>query len=308
MAFFSVQYCNSLESLEWQLWRVGNDKQGEHALQKNNASGQQGGVPPPRMIYHYRKHWQSTTGVGKKGMICLMRSMALAAAGAASSSAGFIQLSTLAFGPGMAITTKPISIARAQEIECETRGQRVNPLWYKYHTFTITAFSFKKVCRRKTYNQAFFTDLFSAKNLDYVPTTNHEIEHEEEVVKDYFDHSLQTDKTLTFGECGLCLHPHFSFLGASPDSVVFDETSSPPIGLVEVECPYTTYTKEQTVIEVAMDRHQDDFCCELVQGSPSQKINHPYFYYTYFLITGLKWCDFVVRLGKDKLFVQRIQS
>ena len=125
----------------------------------------------------------------------------------------------------------------------------MNPLWHKYHTFTITASFFKKICRRKTYNQAFFTDLFSAKNFDYVPAIRHGIENEEEVVKDYLDHSLQTGKTLTVGECGLCLHPHFSFLGASPDCVVFDETASPPIGLVEVKCPYTAYTKEQTVID-----------------------------------------------------------
>ena len=71
----SVQCCNNLESLERQVRRVGNDKQGEHTLQKNNASGQQGGVTPQRMIHHHRKRWQSTTSVGKKGMIYLIRSM-----------------------------------------------------------------------------------------------------------------------------------------------------------------------------------------------------------------------------------------
>ena len=114
-------------------------------------------------------------------------------------------------------------------------------------------------------------------------------------------------QALAIGECGLCLHPHFGFLGASPDRIVVDEGANPPVGLVGVKCPFTSFSNKQTIIEAALHR-EHDFCCKLIDGCPSLTKHHAYTYQVQgqLAITGLEWCNFVVWLGKGQVFVQRI--
>ena len=70
----------------------------------------------------------------------------------------------------------PISLKDAQDIERQTRGQRNDPTWLKYHTTTVTSSSFKKVAKAKKWTDSLLNDLFSVSDLGRVPAIKHGIE------------------------------------------------------------------------------------------------------------------------------------
>ena len=48
-------------------------------------------------------------------------------------------------------------------------------------------------------------------------------------------------------ECGRVLHTCYSYLGASPDGIVFDSSAKTRFWLLEVKCPYQPHVDHLTV-------------------------------------------------------------
>ena len=103
---------------------------------------------------------------------------------------------------------------------------------------------------------------------------------------------------------GLVLHTRFRFLGASPGGVVFDRSSNPQFGLLEVKCPYSPFQIGLTVDQACA---LPSFCCHIADGKVRVKCNHA----CYYLIQGqmavcnAAWCDFVVWIGQS-MFIERV--
>ena len=111
-------------------------------------------------------------------------------------------------------------------------------------------------------------------------------QHETDALQSY---QMSLGSGLTVHEVGVFIG-NSGFLGASPDGIVKD-CSGHTVHLVEVKCPYKARSK--TVEEMYDDA---SFCCSLVNGKPTLRQDHDYYYQVQgqMAITGIHTCDFVV--------------
>ena len=80
--------------------------------------------------------------------------------------------------------------------------------------------------------------------------------------------------------CGLVINPHFPWLGASPDRLVYDHNAWPPTGGLEVKCiesaqgmtPLEAFNSKQTPKE----GKKKSFCLEMKDSHLQLKENHNY--------------------------------
>jgi len=199
-----------------------------------------------------------------------------------------------------------ISTDEAHHIQQVTVGQASNALWLELHGSTITSSNFKKVISRQSaYTPSFFDSIFKQNDIGHLPAIAHGRVNESHAVQLYLDKMQADGRHVAVQECGLCLHQEYRFLGASPDRVVYDNSTVDSFGLLEIKCPYKPYTLNKTIQEACDDGL---FCCALVDGQPCLKKTHAYYYQVQgqMAITGLHWCDFAVWVGHDDLHVERI--
>ena len=108
-------------------------------------------------------------------------------------------------------------------------------------------------------------------------------------------------------DAGLVVNPSFPYLGASLDGKVYDPTEKDPFGLLEVKITYTW--RNHTMEEACKN---PDFCLHMVNGKPKHKENDKSSYYDQvqgqLAVTGLPWCDFVVRVTQYKCCADLLQS
>ena len=104
---------------------------------------------------------------------------------------------------------------------------------------------------------------------------------------------------LTVCKAGFIVSTRYPYLGATPDSTVYDPSSpTEPYGFLEVKCPYTQ--RNVTPIEACSS---PGFCCN-VHNDGKQSISlrreHPYFCQVQgqMAIGEHSWCDFVVHTTK----------
>ena len=109
--------------------------------------------------------------------------------------------------------------------------------------------------------------------------------------------SVKTDMIIK--ECGLFVHLNMVYLGATPDGVVCDPSSSFE-GLLEIKCPHS-------IADDIPSHHILEYLEKSEQGS-RLKYKHPYFYpiQTQLGVTGKEWCDFFV-YTKAGHFLERVQ-
>ena len=109
-------------------------------------------------------------------------------------------------------------------------------------------------------------------------------------------------------KAGLFLHPRHPFLGATPDAMVCCDCHGQ--GILEVKCPFCLCEKD--IIEASEDK---SFCLVNAGGQLQLKKDHAYFYQVQLqlLLTGVKYCDFVVWRGgqenqsASEVFMERIE-
>lgn len=117
--------------------------------------------------------------------------------------------------------------------------------------------------------------------------------------------------------CGLVINPHFPWLGASPDRLVYDPNARPPTGGFEVKCiesaqgmtPLKAFNSKQTPKE----GKKKLFCLKMKDGHLQLNENHNYYFYQVQgqeEVSGIEWFDFALLtdpcLGLNGLFVQKI--
>ena len=146
------------------------------------------------------------------------------------------------------------------------------------------------------------SSLFQQKSLAHIPSIQHGHTYEAVAVREYVAVKKAESEPVVVKQCGLCLDTDFSFLGASPDRLVFD-INQKEHGVVEVKCPFKNYHYSQE--EACRD---PDFFCREVGGIICLKTGHDHFYQVQgqLGITGLPWCDFVVWLGSGGIVCERI--
>ena len=123
-----------------------------------------------------------------------------------------------------------VSEKEAMEIEVQTRGQAGSRRWKSEREWRLTASKFGEIIKvtDRRDMEKFCESLYNQPDLSRVPAVRHGCTYESVALKKFTE---ITEKKLV--KSGLCIHPDFPFLGASPDSFVAEEDA-----LVEVKCPY----------------------------------------------------------------------
>ena len=101
--------------------------------------------------------------------------------------------------------------------------------------------------------------------------------------------------------CGLILSSNLSYLGASPDGLMYVGLGK--IAIVEVKCPYKH--RNNTIAQAC----QDSAFCLVINSDdqPVLKQNHDYYFQIIgqLGITGAEYCDFIVWTLVD-IHIERI--
>ena len=104
--------------------------------------------------------------------------------------------------------------------------------------------------------------------------------------------------------CGFMIDEAHPSLGASPDGVVHDPSSSSPFGLFEIKCPYACHNNNlwrQHIHHLSFTRFPRK------KNKVKLKQSHPYYSQVQgqMAIAGRPWCDFVVFTTKG-MSIERI--
>lgn len=197
---------------------------------------------------------------------------------------------------------------QAEALEKSTRGQWQSPLWKEQRQGRITAsLVYRVVTRMHTAERKPDTDttnliksvLGITKPNEDLPALKYGRVMESEAKLKYIQVMKTVNKAnVMVNECGLFVLLEMIYLGATPDGIVYDSTSSSE-GILEIKCPY----------RIANDNpsHQNlDYLEKCEQGS-QLKCNHSYYYQiqTQLGVTGKEWCDFFV-YTKAGYFLERV--
>ena len=131
---------------------------------------------------------------------------------------------------------------RAREIERSTRAQRMSPLWFDMRRYRITASMFGAVLSRKrdTPPEKLVLRLIEPKAFS-TEATRYGIDMEPVAVKEYVAYQQNNGHPeLSVCASGFIINTAYSFLGASPDGVVYDPSNVlQPYGFLEIKCLYS---------------------------------------------------------------------
>ncbi|MDD9361373.1 MAG: YqaJ viral recombinase family protein, partial [Anaplasma sp.] len=184
-----------------------------------------------------------------------------------------------------------ITLAQAQSLEEQTRGQSKSTLWHSERGKRITASQFGDIVKRKAaVNEKFLRNIFSGSR----GATHHMkagLKNEAAALKRY-----KTKKRVQVFSVGLCVNPGLPMLGASPDGLVWDEDVQ-EYGLVEVKTVSRAIDAGLLTFEQVVGRGFVDFVKEDKTVDTSHKHHHQMT--GQLALTGLGWCDLVVDWEKD---------
>jgi len=136
--------------------------------------------------------------------------------------------------------------------------------------------------------------LFDRSSLDHVPAIQHGKKHECDAIDAYKATKAASGQPVCVRSCGIALDTRQRYIGASPDGMVFDRSSRPVFGLLEVKCPFTPFTKSLSVSQAA--EQDTNFCLVNTDGQLQLKRQHPYYYQVQgqLAVCNMQWCDFFV--------------
>ncbi|XP_076845899.1 uncharacterized protein LOC143491083 isoform X2 [Brachyhypopomus gauderio] len=126
------------------------------------------------------------------------------------------------------LSSLSVTLSQSHLIEEATRSQSATPEWYSLRRERVTASHFREVSHVRGPGAA-------ERIIRGTRQTAHMkrgLEMETGALKDY-----AVLKNLNLTKCGLVIHPDASWLGASPDGLVYDPLERPSFGLVEIKCP-----------------------------------------------------------------------
>ena len=215
--------------------------------------------------------------------------------------------------PDIAALKKTISsfkeclVLRDEQIERDTRDQRLSPMWHSSRRYRITASNFGTILSRRddTPPDSLVLRLLQPKSFS-TPATQYGIDNEPIAAAQYVTHQHQHGHIdLTVSPSGFIISSSHHFLGASPDGAVYDPSNKEqPFGFLEIKCPYQA--RDMTPSEACS---MNGFCSEIdtLTQSLTLKKNHHYYAQVQgqMAIGCRKWCDFVIYTRKQ-ISVDRI--
>lgn len=200
-----------------------------------------------------------------------------------------------------------VSYQESHRLQCETIKQAECPKWHSLKSPRVTASRFGEICHKMENSRA-KPQLLADKILQPKPPTSFAErmmkwgrDNEDVAVQVYS--GLDAYKNVQVFECGLFISPEDSYLGASPDRVVYDPLATYPWGLLEVKCPHSV--RKKTPLQAA--KEAKTFMCREENGLLYLNETHQYYYQVQgqLGIAGAKWCDFVVYTMQG-ISIQRI--
>ena len=188
----------------------------------------------------------------------------------------------------------------------------LNSTWQQARRCRLTSSSFGRVAKRRSKYEKLVESMLYKPPPSTVKALEWGRSHEDIARSCYVNEKVATHgdsyRVVTTG-IHVCMHK--PWLAASPDGLVEDPSEPPDRqhGLLEIKCPYSArmYKPETACTEL------NRFCCNLVNGTPTLKKTHDYYYQIQgaLYITGRPWCDlfiwtpigtFVERLDYDPTF------
>lgn len=212
-----------------------------------------------------------------------------------------------------------VSINQCWEIEKATRSQSSSELWFKERHLRLTASNFGNIIKRKKADVSKLTDRLSTtcNSLSHLKAIRFGKENEDVAAQLYMQYqNFNGSPGTKVFNCGLFVNPHFPWLGASPDRLVYDPNARPSIGGLEVKCiesaqgmtPMEAFQTKRTPKE----GKKKSFCLQIKDGNLKLDENHNYFYQVQGQegVSGMEWFDFDLltdpHLGLNGMFVERI--
>ena len=135
-------------------------------------------------------------------------------------------------------------------IECNTRGQSDNNLWFEERRLRLTASNFGLVLKRR---ESIFPKSILTKQFTLVNSTTETPKpclsgqsNEQNAITKYLEkcnHDEQCIKACV--QCGLVVNAEAPWLRGNPDCFLHDPSEEKPYGIGEVKCPFSK--KDMTI-------------------------------------------------------------
>ena len=192
-------------------------------------------------------------------------------------------------------------------IERQMLDQADNNLWIIERRKRITASNVGSISKmRHTTKKSKKVELLLYSNFRGNAATHYGSDKEESTRQQYETYMKQNGHpTFKIEKCGLFVSLENPWLAASPDGLVHDPDTAQPLGLIEINNPYSV---RQLSLEEAiktptfcLEQHKDDNTYRL-------KRRHDFYYQVQCQLycTSREWCDFVLRTDMA-MHMERIQ-
>ena len=184
---------------------------------------------------------------------------------------------------------------QVRQIERNTQLQSQSKLWFSVRQYRITASLFGEIFHRRsdTPPDNLVLKILQQKQFSS-PAVQWGKENESAACREYvtFQH-MNGHPDLVFTQSGFFISEEYPFLGATPDGLIYDPSSSQPFGFLEIKCPFS----HRNVTPTAACDTSKFYCTLSGDGQQiSLKRNHRYYAQVQgqMAIGGRPWCDFVV--------------
>lgn len=194
---------------------------------------------------------------------------------------------------------------------CITQGQRDED-WFNARLTRLTASNFGKIAKRRNIfgSDKLIADMLVVKDLSNIPAVKHGIDNEHLAFEAY-------KKTLPQGlfveESGLWSNSKYSWLGASPDGIVYDSKRSNPfrkmLKIIEIKCPFSGINMTFDEFR-SQGKSKTGFFLETT-GEVTLNKKHDYYYQVQggMGILNVQECDFIVYTVKEtKVFTVKFDK
>lgn len=196
-----------------------------------------------------------------------------------------------------------LNLSECRDIEKQTRAQVNSHHWFQHRIKRFTASNFGEIIHRQHIpNDKFLGKILSIKTRDLsnVPSIKHGRINESEAREKY---KLACPNIKVF-PVGLVINPAATYLGASPDGHLIDESEiGEENGVLEIKCPtWNSFHEgtEQVKSYYLLNEESGYFTLKSTSNYYSQVQGQ-------MLISGVTWCDFVVYIKKsNELQIERI--
>ncbi|XP_077511978.1 uncharacterized protein LOC144122877 [Amblyomma americanum] len=183
-----------------------------------------------------------------------------------------------------------VSSQEAIDLEKNTRQQSGSEMWKRARVHRLTASSFGLVVKCPTWTEKGLQNLTADKDLSRVRAVQYGITNQQPAVQRYVAVMKARGHDVEDFRSGLVVDPSYTWLGASPNKLLFDPCEIPSHGLLEVKCPYSSKGKTP-------DDMGDGHCLQKdSMGVFRLDRRHEYYYQVLgqMALSGLSRTDFVV--------------